>query len=166
MYQKLQVGRATAMDELLSDTIDSVNLYDVRLSATASTSSGVSLGGGFTLIDFSAPFGSVEVGDLVYNTSSIPNVTTIITILNDSFVILKDNIGVTNGVPFRVLRRSTGPATLYIGTASASNTLKVRTAGGDDVVYNNVDAGGMLPVQVTRIYNTGTAGVSNLVALF
>jgi hypothetical protein len=154
------------MDELLSDTIDSVNLYDVRVSSTASVASGTPIGDGFALIDFSAPFGNVEVGDLVYNTSSIPNVTTITEIINEGSLRIKDSIGVTNGVPFRVLRRSTGPATLYIGTASASNTLKVRTAGGDDVVYNNVDAGGMLPVQVTRIYNTGTAGVSNLVALF
>ena len=166
MYQKLQVGRATAMDELLSDTIDSVNLYDVRVSSTASVSSGAAVGGGFALVDFTGPFGSVEVGDLVYNTSSIPNVTTITEIINEGSLRIKYNIGVTNGVPFRVLRRSTGPATLYIGTAAASNTLKVRTAGGDDVVYSNVDAGGMLPVQVTRIYNTGTAGVSNLVALF
>ena len=166
MYQKLQVGRATAMDELLSDTIDSVNLYDVRVSSTASVGSGTPVGGGFALVDFSAPFGNVEVGDLVYNTSSIPNVTTITEIINAGNVRIKDSIGVTSGVSFRVLKRSTGPATLYIGTASASNTLKVRTAGGDDVVYDNVDAGGMLPVQITRIYSTGTAGVSNLVALF
>lgn len=166
MYQKLQVGRATAMDELLSDTIDTVNLYDVRLSSIASVPSGAPIAGGIALVDLSAPFANVEVGDLVYNTSSIPNVTTIIDILSDNIVVLKDDISVTNSIPFRVLKRSTGPATLYIGTASASNTLKVRTAGGDDVVYSNVDAGGMLPVQVTRIYNTGTAGVSNLVALF
>ena len=154
------------MDELLSDTIDSVNLYDVRVSSIASVSSGGAVGGEFALVDFSAPFGNVEVGDLVYNTSSIPNVTTITHIVNAANVRTKDDIGVTVGVPFRVLKRSTDPATIYIGTAAASNTLKVRTAGGDDVVYNNVDAGGMLPVQVTRIYNTGTGGVSNLVALF
>ena len=166
MYQKLQVGRGTAMDELLSDTIDSINLYDVRVSATAGINSNIPYGAGFLLFDFTGGLANVEVGDLVYNTSSVPRVTTIIEIVSSIQVVLKDDISVTNGVPFRVLKRSTGPATLYIGSASSTNTLKVRTAGGDDVVYNNVDAGGMLPVQVTRIYSTGTVGVSNLVALF
>ena len=38
--------------------------------------------------------------------------------------------------------------------------------GGDDVTFTNPVAGSFLPVQVKRIFNTGTADVSDILALF
>ena len=52
---------------------------------------------------------------------------------------------------------------LYVGTGGAA--LKVDTAGGDTVVFGNVVSGDLIPVRVTRVYNTGT-GCSNIVALY
>jgi len=51
---------------------------------------------------------------------------------------------------------------LYIGTAG---TLKVRTAGGDDITFVTVNAGSFLPIQVVRVFATGTTA-SNIIALW
>ena len=166
MYQKLQTGRATAMAELLSDTIDNVNLYDVVVSSTASVGSG-----GTALVDIILPAGAgfpeegVEVGDIVYNTAVTPNVATVVGI-NGNQLTLSNDISVTSGVPYRILSRTNSAATLYLGTVGASATLKVRTAGGDDITLDNLIQGTTIPIQVVRVYNTGTVNVSNILALF
>jgi len=51
---------------------------------------------------------------------------------------------------------------LYVGTGG---TLKVRTVGGDDVTFVNVPNGTFIPVQVVRVFATGT-GASNILALW
>ena len=166
MYQKLQTGRATPMTTLLSDTIDSVNLYDFALLNKLGTAG---LGsGGTQLVDVIsvAPFDNVAVGDLVVNVTTTPNVATITEIVSANTIRLSNDISATSGQTYAVYRRSTGPATLYVGTVGAGATLKVRTAGGDDIVLDNLVQGTTIPLQVVRVYNTGTANVSNIVALF
>ena len=54
------------------------------------------------------------------------------------------------------------PCVLYIGGAG---NLRVLTAGGDDITFNGVLAGSFLPVQVTRVFVTGTSA-TNIVALW
>ena len=54
------------------------------------------------------------------------------------------------------------PCVLYIGGAG---NVRVQTAGGDDVVFNNVLAGTFIPVQVTRVFATNTTA-TNIVALW
>mgnify|MGYP000367202920 CR=1 FL=1 len=54
------------------------------------------------------------------------------------------------------------PCVLFIGGAG---NLRVLTAGGDDVTFTGVLAGSFLPVQVTRVYSTGTTA-TNIVALW
>lgn len=150
------------MDVLLSNAIDNINLNDVAVSSTASVGSG-----GTTLIDVvAAPFDNVAVGDLIFNGATSPNVATITQVISNQHIKLSNDISVTAGVPYSVLTRSTGPATLYVGTVGASATLKVRTAGGDDVVLDNLVQGTTIPLQVVRVYDTGTTNVSNIVALF
>ena len=51
---------------------------------------------------------------------------------------------------------------LYVGVAG---DLKVKTAGGDDVTFTAVPAGTFLPVQVVRVFATGTAA-TNILALW
>ena len=51
---------------------------------------------------------------------------------------------------------------LYVGTGG---TLKVRTAAGDDITFVNIANGTFLPVQVVRVFATGT-GASNIIALW
>jgi hypothetical protein len=54
------------------------------------------------------------------------------------------------------------PCVLYIGGAG---NLRVLTAGGDDVTFNGVLAGSFLPVQVNRVFASGTSA-TNIVALW
>ncbi len=54
------------------------------------------------------------------------------------------------------------PCVLYIGGAG---NVRVQTAGGDDVVFNNVLAGTFIPVQVTRVFATNTTA-TNILALW
>ena len=162
MYQKLQTGRATVMTELLSDNEDTVNLNDEIDAAAA----GVGTTGTKLVVpgrDFVAL--GVKQGDLVVNTSSPPNCSRVIGVEGDS-VTVANNINMAASTTYKILQGSTEPATLYIGTVGANATMKVRTAGGDDVVLDNLIQGTTIPLQVVRVYNTGTSNVSNIVALF
>ena len=51
---------------------------------------------------------------------------------------------------------------LYVGSFG---DVKVRTVGGDDVTFSNVLGGTFMPVQVLRVYSTGTTA-ANIVALW
>lgn len=51
---------------------------------------------------------------------------------------------------------------LYIGTGG---NLKVTTAYGTDVTFSNVVAGSILPIQVTKVWSTGTTA-ANVIALY
>ena len=51
---------------------------------------------------------------------------------------------------------------LYVGSGG---NLKVTTIGGDDVVFSNIQDGVFIPVQVLRVWATGTTA-SGIVALW
>jgi hypothetical protein len=51
---------------------------------------------------------------------------------------------------------------LYIGTGGI---LRVFTAGGDDITFNNIPNGTFLPVQVIRVFASDTTAL-NIIALW
>lgn len=55
---------------------------------------------------------------------------------------------------------------LYIGDSLA--TLKVLTKGGQEITFNNPAVGQVLPVEVLRVYDTGTTafGAGDIIALW
>ncbi len=55
------------------------------------------------------------------------------------------------------------PSVLYIG-GSAGN-VKVTTTNGDEVVFGNIQPGTVLPVQVVRVWATGTTATA-IVAIY
>ncbi len=57
------------------------------------------------------------------------------------------------------------PCVLYVGTNTSGTTLTVRTAGGDDVTFTGIVAGSFIPVQVIRVFDTGT-DVDDIIALW
>jgi len=66
--------------------------------------------------------------------------------------------------PFNAIGINNG-CVLYVGGAG---DVKVMTASGDVVEFQNVPAGTFMPVQVLRVYATGhtTAPATNIVALW
>ena len=150
------------MAELLSDNEDTVNLNNVIESGLA----GAGTTGTKLVVpgrDFVAD--GVRQGDLLINTGSTPNCSRVISVKGDSITVT-NSISLGAGGTYKILQGSSTPATLYVGTVGAGATLKVRTAGGDDVVLDNLVQGTTIPLQVVRVYNTGTNAAFNIVALF
>ncbi len=58
--------------------------------------------------------------------------------------------------------RGNNGCVLYVGS---SGDLKIKTAGGDVVTFTGIPAGTFLPVQVLRVYSTGTSAGS-IIALW
>ncbi len=54
------------------------------------------------------------------------------------------------------------PCVIYTGTGGI---IRVLTAGGDDVTFNAVPAGVVLPIQVVRVFSTTTTA-TGIVALW
>lgn len=54
------------------------------------------------------------------------------------------------------------PSVIYTGTTGA---VKVTTAQGTDVTFTGIPAGFVIPVQVRRVWSTGTTA-TNLVRIF
>tara|TARA_R100001463_G_scaffold2170_1_gene9197 strand:- start:3468 stop:3968 length:501 start_codon:yes stop_codon:yes gene_type:complete len=55
--------------------------------------------------------------------------------------------------------------TLFIGTGGAGSTLRVLTAAGDDVTLTNLPDSSFVPLQVVRVFGTGTT-CSEILALY
>jgi hypothetical protein len=67
---------------------------------------------------------------------------------------------------YEIYQGSTEPATFYVNPTSATNTLKVTTAGGDIVTFTNLIPGAFIPVQIKHVWDTGTANITTVTALF
>ena len=65
------------------------------------------------------------------------------------------NISLQSGDPVT----SSSACALFVGTGG---TLVVRTAGGDDVTLLNIADGTFLPIQVVRVFATGTTAADIL----
>lgn len=173
-YQKLQVGRATFMDDKRSNTENCVNLNDVRIpsfniNAASSTGDKVVSALANTFIN-AAGTPLVEVGDLVYCDNATPGTASrIVSIVDDQTITVNNASAIFGvGMTLTVLSQSDEPAVLYVGTVATTGSpaLKIRTMGGDDVTFHNPVQGSFLPVQTKRIFVSGTTGVSNVLALF
>ena len=170
-YQKLQVGRITAMERLLNDFEDAVNLDDELISFTTAAGSGtpnnVLIAPPNTFIDANGN-NLINAGDLLVNTSSpVVKSSYIASVDSDTKLTMVRGIGISPGAQCKVLAASHEPAVLYVGThpGAGSITLKVRTEGGDDITFHNPPEGSFLPVQVKRVFRTNTT-VSDILALF
>tara|TARA_R110000824_G_scaffold22084_11_gene81414 strand:- start:12937 stop:13434 length:498 start_codon:yes stop_codon:yes gene_type:complete len=163
-YQKLQVGRATDMTKLLSNTEDTVNLYNpITLTADALTAGTT----GLVLVVAGATFitDGVTAGDLVIQNSGTQAASRVASVDSETQITVIATGIFTSGERIVILLQSTEPAVLYVGTSVASTgTLKVTTMGGDDVTFTGPIAGTFLPVQVKRVWAASTS--TDILALF
>lgn len=68
----------------------------------------------------------------------------------------------TTNIPVVTGGTSNNGCVLYMG---GNGNIRVTTVGGDDVTFNGVLAGTFIPVQVVKVWETGTS-VANIVALW
>jgi hypothetical protein len=57
------------------------------------------------------------------------------------------------------------PSVIYVGNYGTTGAVKVTTAQGTDVTFLGVPAGFVIPVQVRRVWSTGTTA-TNLIRIF
>jgi hypothetical protein len=155
-YQKLQVSRA-----LQVINSDNVNLPYPNIVEEGTSTSVVAN----QLVDSAAAFSSlnVQVGDVVYNTTT-STAATVVRVVNNTTIVLNADIFLAAGNAYKVYAQNIKAegCVLYVGTGG---NLHVLTHGGDDVVFANVVGGTFLPVQVLKVFASGTAA-SNIVALW
>lgn len=153
-YQKLQAYRA--LEVITSDTVDIPNPAMLAVSSTTTSNAPTKL------IDTSQNFttNGVKVGDIVYTGTVAGTVIAI-----DSADTLTVGIAVSSGAAYTIYSDSDTPnngCVLYVGVAG---DVKVTTAGGDDVTFTGILAGSFIPVQVLKVFATGTTS-TNILALW
>jgi hypothetical protein len=105
---------------------------------------------------------NVQVGDVVYNTTT-GAAATVVQVINETSLILNANIftvAVDNYIIYS--NNNKEGCVLYVGTGG---NLRVLTAGGQDVTFASVLGGTFFPVQVLKVFSTGTSA-ANIVALW
>jgi len=156
-YQKLQVGLASVV--IKSDTIPIPVESSSQISGTASATTANKLE------DSTAPFTSAELktGAIVVNNtdSTIAEVTNV-----DSSSVLSLSADIMAiGESYTIyltpqLNKSQG-CILYIPT---DGDIKVETVSGSEVTYAGVKGGTFLPVQVYKVFSTGTTVTGDIIA--
>jgi len=112
---------------------------------------------------------TVMEGDIVYNTTD-GTAATVINVVSDTE--LKVNAGImATGKAYviyqasirRNMQNAMNGCLLYLGDADGD--LKCRTLSGEDLTFVGLKAGSFLPVQVIKVYSTGTT-LTNIIALW
>lgn len=151
-YQKLQAYRA--LEVIPSDTVDIPNPAVLSIS---SITTGAAAG---KLIDSAGDFinNRVKIGDIVYGGIVAATVTAV-----DSATQLSVSTAVPITTAYKLYRNDTPNigCVLYVGAAS---DIKVTTAAGDVVTFKGVLAGSFIPVQVLRVWATGSP--TDIIALW
>ena len=146
-YQKLQANRALAA--IPSNTINIPN--PAATAASGTTTATVAS----KLTDSAATFltDNIKVGDIVYDSTN--SVVTTVTAV-DSDTALSVATGIATASAYVVYSQIDNPqngCVLYVGGAG---DLKVSTVGGDEVTFTGLVAGQFIPVNVLRVWATGT----------
>lgn len=160
---KLQTSRA--LEVIPSDTVPIPNPFPMASGDATSTSAGV-------LVDSTKNFINlnIEVGDVVYNTTS-GTCTTVAFTTEDQFyateLVLTDDIMVS-GDKYVIYQNSplsgepNAGCVLYVGLGG---TMTVVTSGGDTVAFADVPTGTFVPVNVVQVLSNGT-DAGKIVALW
>ncbi len=153
-YQKLQGYRAWPVNK--SDNTDIPNIGIEGPSGTTTSAATKQL------IDSNANFTAetVQTGMIVVNTTDGTQ-TTVLSIENATTLNVTDDI-MANAEAYQLYDGNQEGAVLYIGTAG---NLKVTTAGGDEITFQGVNTGTFFPVNVVKVFATGTSA-DNIIALW
>jgi len=154
-YQKLQVGTALNIFKSDNANIPFPSVITTGTSAAVSVNQLEDVTGQFVTLN-------VQTGDVVYNNTT-GSAATVTRVIDEENLLLNADIFLASGDSFTIYAQNTKEAcVLYIGTGG---NLRVLTASGQDVLFTGILGGTFLPVQVLKVFSTGTAA-SNLVALW
>jgi hypothetical protein len=154
-YQKLQAGRAWSVNKS-----DNTDIPDIGTAGpTGTTTSGSTT----QLIDTNATFltSGVKLNMIIVNTTDNTQAV-VIGIEDDNTLTVSANIFAASGKAYKIYGGHQEGAVLYIGTAG---NLKVRTVAGDEVTFQGVNTGTFFPVNVVKVFATGTSA-DNIIALW
>ena len=155
-YQKLQTSVGLNIVSTDNADIPSVGIVAAGLNGATILNE---------LEDVSAAFetDNVQVGDIVYNNVTL-QVATVVQVIDETRLLLNANIFLSTGESYTVYAQSQvkNAAVLFIGTGGK---LRVITAGGQDITFDQILGGTFLPVQVLKVFKTGTTA-TNLIALW
>jgi hypothetical protein len=155
-YQKLQTSSALSI-------YSTDNAYIPSLAIAASGLNGSTLVN--ELEDVTANFvaANIKTGDVVYNNTTL-QVATVTKVIGNTRILLNSNIFTSTGESYTVYVQNTpnNGCVLFVGVGG---TLRVITEGGQDVTFNTILGGTFLPVQIIKVFQTGTTA-TNLIALW
>lgn len=152
--QKLQVGRALPV---IPSNFACVPFPALTAAGTATAAAGSQFS------DSTKNFITLQVGagDIVYNTTT-GAAGTVVSVLNATTLVLNTNAVAIGNAYSLYLGENNAGCVLYVGSAGS---IRVTTAGGDDVTFAGVLAGQFIPVNVTKVWATGT-GATSIIALW
>jgi hypothetical protein len=154
-YQKLQVARAVNVYPSNTADIPFPNVISSGTNSAVTASK---------LVDGTANFttAAVEVGDIVYNTTTAQSAT--VTNVDSATVLsLSANIFAATPNNYSVYKAgANNGCVIYVGGAG---DIEVTTAGGDRVTFIGLLAGQFIPVQVIKVWTTGT-NATDILALW
>lgn len=155
-YQKLQTSVGLNIVSTDNADIPSVSVVETGTNSTTVANA---------LEDLSATFvtNGVQVGDVVYNNVTL-QVATVTKVIDNTRLLLNANIFLSTAESYTIYAQSQvkNAAVLFVGVGG---TLRVITAGGQDITFNAILGGTFLPVQVNKVFKTGTTA-TNLIALW
>lgn len=108
---------------------------------------------------------NVAVGDVVYNITD-GTAATVVSVSSATVIVLNANIFAATGKTYVIYQQSaqTGLGNpgcfLYVGGAG---NVAVTTLGGDDITFNAVPVGTILPVQVLKVKSSGSGTTATLI---
>jgi hypothetical protein len=149
-YQKLQVERAL---EVINS--DSINIPNVAGPSVSGTTDGTTAN---KLVDSTASFTSNVLGYIVYSGTDVATVTAV----DDATTLSLSADIMVSGEAYTLYADDNQGCVLYAGSGG---NIRVLTAGGDDVTFVGVAPGAFVPVQVKRVFASGT-GPSDIIALW
>jgi co-chaperonin GroES (HSP10) len=155
-YQKLQVSRALQVIKSDNANIPYPNVVETGTSTSVVANQLVDSTGTFVTLN-------VQVGDVVYNTTT-STAATINQVVNNTTIILNADIFLAAGNAYIIYSQNAKNegCVLYIGTGG---NIRVLTHGGDDVIFTNLIGGTFLPVQILKVFSTSTTA-SGIIALW
>jgi len=142
---------------IYSDTVDIPFPNLVKSGTTTSVAS-------FQLIDISANFSGIQVGDTIVDVSN--GMAYVTGIINSTTLLISEDIFTGAGQNYQIYQGQNYGCYLYIPSGldySINQVLEVETIGGDTLRFHNPPAG-VLPVQVRKI--TTSTNFFKIVALW